>query len=144
MADTDNPVTGKDTKLSILVDGVSKLLQDQIVSFEANPIIDEIGTKVLGSSGQKIDAEYAGWELMIEFAPSTGAVDEIVDVLESSRRLGLPTSVIVADTTTYRDLTKTTHTYLELVMVTSKRSKRRAQAQNHALNFKTGKQRIST
>jgi len=144
MADTDVPVTGKDTKLSVLVDGAIKLVEDQIVNCTVKPMIDEVTTKVLGESGSKVDAEYAGWELEIEFAPSTSATDDIVDVLESSKRLGIPALVVVAVTTNYRDLTKKTHTYTNLVLTASSRSARRATAQSHSLTFKTGDQRIAS
>lgn len=143
MADTDLPVTGKSTSITVLLGGVVKALTDQITSFSAKPSITEVATKNLGQSGSKVDTEFDGWEGSMEVSDSNGAASDIVDAMESASRLRLPLSVIITETVSYANGTSRRYTYTEVKIISSDSSNSRGQARKITLGWKTGKQRVT-
>mgnify|MGYP001562527744 CR=1 FL=1 len=142
MADIDLPVTGKDTKIVVTVDGALKLVADQVVGFDAEARYDEVTTKNLGVSGEKIDKELLGWGGTIELKAQAATLDEMIDVVNAALIARVPVLLSINDITTYRSGVVKAYTYPD-VKLDFKASKRRADAQTVTIGWKTGRDRIA-
>ena len=142
MADIDLPASGKDTSIRVVIDGVLKLLQDQVTRFTAKPTYDEIVTKPMGVSGSKIDKEFVGWEGSIELAVNTATLDEMMDAINAALIARVPVVINIVDTSHYRNATSKTYTYPD-VKLDYDRSGQRGEAMKVTLGWKTGQNRIA-
>lgn len=144
MADIDLPASGKDTKILMSYDGVLKRIEDEVVAFTAKPMLTEVSTKPLGKSQTYIDVEPDGWEGTIEVAPSSGQVDEFMDLVEAAIRGRIPGLILINETTYYRDFTSKTYTYQDCKIVAFEKRKRRGEADSIVLTWKSGLGRIAS
>ena len=142
MSDLDLPASGKDTQIRIVVDGVLKLVQDQVTRFTAKATYDEIVTKNLGTSGSKIDKEFVGWEGSIELSVNTAAWDEIMDLINAALILRVPVLINIVDTTYYRNASSKTYTYAD-VKLDYDRNVQRGESTKAPVGGKTGRNRIA-
>lgn len=142
MADIDLPSTGKDTQLSITVNGVVIRVADKITGFTADEEKDEIQTKLLGQSGSQRDQEFTGWKGTFNLAENTAEIDEMMDTIRAAQIARVPIDITINDTTYYRDGTSKTYAYPDCKLSISK-SKKRGEANSSTLNWMTGKDRIA-
>lgn len=142
MPDTSLPASGKDTSVTLSLDGALKQVQDQVTRFTCKPMYDEIVSKSLGKSGSNIDKEFAGWEGTIEFDVSNGTVDEMFDLINAALQTRIPTLINIVDTTHYRDLSSKTYTYPDVKLDYDRRTAR-TEATKITVNWKTGLDRIA-
>jgi len=103
MADTDLPISGKDTRVQMTVDGVLTNVHDAITKFDSKPVYDEIQTKHIGVSGSKIRKVFSHREGSIEMTISRGEFDDIIDAVTSARIAGIPMVINVTENITYTD-----------------------------------------
>lgn len=136
------PISGKDTKITLTVDGALKKVVDKITDFQCSDTLDEMVTKVIGESGSYVDHEFVGHEGSIEFAPDSKGPDEIQDEIQAARIVGAIVVVNVTETTHYRDLTTKTYVYPD-VKIQWKRSARRGETQKMTYSWKSGVNRIA-
>ena len=142
MADIDNPITGKDVRVQLFVDGALQQVQDNIIRFEETPVYDEIQTKHLGKSGSTIDKVFTHWEGSFEAANSRKEIEQIIDAVTAARIARVPVLVNIVRSNTYRDGTSKSHTYLDCKLEFSTTTAR-GESQSSTVSWKTGVDRIS-
>lgn len=142
MASTDLPVTGKDAKIVLTVGGVLQTIANAVVSHSAEPIINVVQTKPLGTSRVKKDAEYQGWKGEVEANNETSTIDEILDALDAASRTRAIIVVNLTETTYYRNGTSSTYTYPNITIMNAPRSVKREEASTYRLSWETGEARI--
>lgn len=142
MSDIDLPSTGKDTQVRVIVDGVLKLIQDQVTRFTAKTTYDEIVTKNLGTSGSKVDKEFVGWEGSIELSVNTATWDAVMDIVNAALIARVPVLINIVDTTYYRDGSSKTYTYAD-IKLDYDRNVQRGEATKVNVGWKTGRNRIA-
>lgn len=141
MSDIDNPVTGKDTQLRVLVDGVLAIVQDQVTKFEANAEYDEVETKFMGKFGREIDKVLLGWAGSIEFRKSRRELDDVIDIVNEARKNRIPILINVVETTRYRNGVARTYVYPD-IKPEFQRSSSRGEADTVSWPWKSGRDRI--
>lgn len=141
-ADTQIPVTGKDTRAELLVAGVPVAVADQIVNFSAKRRVSRIETKVIGSSDVYIDQEPEGWEGDMELAVNRPGADTFIDAVDAAQRLRVPMSIQIVVTTYYRDGSSKTHVYPD-VKVDFDSTARRGSANSVRIPWVCGVARLS-
>ena len=142
MADTDLSATGKDTSITISINGTPVAIQDKIKNFNADPMITEIVSKHLGRSGSSVSQEFDGWEGSFEVDSSTGALDSAFDTIVAAIVTRTPVVLLITDTTYYRDGTSKTYTYPD-VKITVGKKVTRGENTTHPVKWKTGSNRIA-
>lgn len=141
MADQDLPVSGKDTRLQLLENGVPVAVTNQITNFNASRKVSQIETKPIGTSTVLIDQEPEGWEGTIELNPSTPSTSDLIDRIDAAQRARIPYSLQLVNTTNYRNGTSTSHMYPD-VKVQYEESTQRGQANKIRVPWVTGLARI--
>lgn len=142
MADTDLPVTGKDTSIVIIVGGTTQALFDQIEDFSAEQVVSTSIFRPLGTSTRKIDKEPEGYKGTFTVRTSTNAASLMEDILDAASRARLPTTVNIVRTTRYRNGTATTHIYRDCKLDFSSKMKRGEQDAT-TVNWDSGEARVA-
>jgi hypothetical protein len=141
--DTSIPVTGKDFRITLALDGALIEIQDAVVSFEAEAQYETVETAHLGTTQKNIDSVITGWRVQIEVSMKTKEVDEFLDSVHSAGVLRVPVVISAQENVSYRDGTSKRYTYINLKLTGSPKSARRADAATHRLTFLTGDDRIA-
>lgn len=137
----DVPSTGKDTSIQLLVDGVPMRLLSQITNFTADAVYDMIETKLLGSSGRKLDKEFTGWKGSLDISTADGQLDDFIDAYNFNVQNRIPQLVNIISVTRFRDGTSRTHVYPQ-VEVDWGVKVRRGEARIVTLGWETGLDRF--
>lgn len=143
MADADLPISGKDVKVTITVDGVLKQVHDQVTNFTRKQVHDEIETKHLGKTGAMYDQVFVRWEGTIEFAESRKVLDDIVDALSVAREARVPVVINITELVHYRNMTSKKYTYPDVSIGDVESSAARGEARKFSLPWKCGNHRIA-
>ena len=131
------PASGKDTQITLSIDGALVNVIDQVTSFSARAVYDDVEHKPLGTSEVYIDKEPTGWEGDLELAASRRTVDEFMDQVHAAARARVPTVVSIRETTHYRNGTSKTYVYPNVKIGIESRS-RRSEARSITLSWRTG------
>lgn len=132
-----NPATGKDTKITITIDGALKKVFGKVVNHRKSVQKTTITTKVIGESGSYIDKEFDGIEGTVEIATDSKSIDEAIDLIDAAEIAGVPVVVALVETTKYRDLTSKTYAYAD-IKIDWEHEARRGDAQKHTFKWVTG------
>lgn len=142
-ADTSNPITGKDAKITLLSDGVLVEIQDAVTNFESEPQYETVETKPLGSTAVLHDATHIGWRLQVEVSMVGKEIDEFLDAVHAASKLRVPLTIAAQESISYRDGTSKRYTYVNLKLTGAPKQLRRGDAGSHRLTFMTGDDRIA-
>lgn len=144
MSDLDLPIEGQDVSVTVTVGGNLELVQDQVTSFTRKSMSDEGVTKNLGTDGSKIRNVFSHWEGAIEFAESRKTLDDINDAVMLARRRNLPVEIQIVEKVTYRNATKATYTYLNIVWGDVESTAVRAESRKTTVPWKSGVHRLTS
>jgi len=142
MADTDLPISGKDTKLTLVVDGTLVDVVDKITNFSSRATYDTMETKGLGTTETHIDKVLVGWSGDLEIAVARKTIDELMDVIHAAQANRVPVVINIHDTTHYRNGTSKSYVYPDCKVEFEAR-KRRGESQTASLSWATGKDRVA-
>lgn len=143
MSDVNTPITGKDVRVVLTINGAVRQVQDQVTKFSAKPVYDEIVTKNLGVTGSKIDKVLTHWEGSIELAVERATLDELVDTVNAARRNRVPVVINITETISYRDGSSKRYTYPD-IKADFESSASRGEAKTFTINWKSGQDRIAS
>lgn len=141
MADQDLPVTGKDIRVQVVVNGQLVITSSQATAFEDSDDNEEIVTKPLGTSRRFIDRIFEGHSGSITFANSAPDLELIRDEINTARTLRLPIIVNVTRRIFYRNADSVAHTYSDLKVDFSS-SDSRGEAREVTMAWTTGEPRV--
>src|SRR5687767_4984440 len=138
MADTDLPITGKDAKLVMLVEGTPVLIADAVVNSAAEEVLATIETEHLGTSDVDVDVEHKGWKGDLECSVKNSAIDEMVDAVALAGRNRTPLVINVVETERYRDGSSASYTYPDVKITAAAGSRRRGEVTTRRISWRTG------
>ena len=141
MPDETLPVSGKDTKIVLLLGGVPVKINDQVTEFSVKPVYDEIETKHLGVSGRHLDKEFLGYEGSITCATNTSVLDDFIDTINAALIARTPVRIDIVDQINYRNGTSQQKTYPDCKVDWDSKNQR-GQARTVTLAWKNGVNRI--
>jgi hypothetical protein len=104
-------ITGKDWTVSVGFDGAPQETYDDVLSFEARPIIQESSSHKLGRDMLDIDTEVVAYEGTAEFEVSSAVLDVLWDACVAAKRSRLPYVLSFGEVIKYRNLTSKSYTY---------------------------------
>lgn len=108
------PVTGKDVRISLIVDSVLQFTADDVTAFTDVDENETITTKPLGTSRRLIDKVFEGHSGTISFANSSPTIERIRDAVNTARTLRQVVRINVQRTIFYRDTSSIIHLYQDL------------------------------
>jgi len=142
MADLDLPATGKDTSVSIQLDGVQIAAYDN-VAFDAEPVFEAVTTEPLGTVERRLDSIPVGWKGTMEVAVSSRDTDEFLDLVLAAGATRVPALITIVERTTYRDLRSKTYVYPDVKIMGAPKSVKRGESTKIRISWETGMQRIA-
>ena len=142
MGDLDLAATGKDTSIVVTYDGATIRTYEH-VRFEAEPVLDVLRGKSLGTTETQIDTIPTGWRITLEIETSKKDVDELIDTILSASILRVPGILSVTEKTTYRNLESQSYIYTGLKLTGSPKTVARGEKTKHRLQLETGTNRIA-
>ena len=142
MIDVNLPITGKDVRLSLIVDGAPIAVNDQITEFDAKPVYDEVQTKHIGVAWSSIDKIPTHWEGSFKITHNSSAMDDIVDEINAKRVARIPMLINVYVTYHYRNGTSRTYGYIDCKLEFDS-SGSRGDAVSSTVSWKSGNDRIT-
>src|SRR5690606_33963113 len=142
MADHNMPIEGKDTSISISVNGQMVNVIDQVTNFSAEQTHSQREHRPLVTARVYRDLEPEGWSGTIEVAIASPDVDEVIDRIDAAKRAGIPVVINIRDRTRYRNGTSKTYLYPRCELGYS-RSATRGESTTVSLAWETGEARIA-
>lgn len=142
MADLDLPATGKDTSISIQLDGAQIAAYDN-VGFDAEPVFETATTEPLGTTERRIDPICVGWKGTMELAVSSRDSDEFLDLVLAAGATRTPALITIVERTTYRDLRSKTYVYPDVKITGAPKTVKRGETTKLRISWETGMQRIA-
>lgn len=140
-ADTLIPISGKDVRVELLLNGAPQNFTPQVVNFTEGPRYSEIETKPIGSSDVYIDQEADGWEGEIELAQNSAQVELFIDLYDFNVRNRIPQNVTITRSKFFRDGSSNLKTY-SFVRLTPTSTSRRGSAGAVRFSWKSGVTRV--
>jgi hypothetical protein len=135
-------ITGKDVTVGMSLDGVPQNIYDDVLSLEAEPMLEETSSSKLGKDGVDVDVEATGWRGTLEVEVSSSGPDELIDAIYLSMQSRLPYVISIGETTHYRDLTSKSYTYPNVKFTGIQKRSRSREKATITFNWKTGSARI--
>lgn len=114
MSDTSLPISRKDVRIELVVDGVPTKIVDAITKFSANAMFETIESKYLGTTNVDVDTIPEGWRGDIEVNRKNGALDDMIDAYILARKNLIPVLLMIVEQVVYRDGTSATHVYVDV------------------------------
>lgn len=142
MADQNQPATGKDVRVELLLYGVPQNVVDQVVRFTERPRYQTVESRKLGTTDVDIDTIPDGWEGEIEFHQNSPTLDEFIDAYNLARKNRVPVVILITRTKYFRDGTAITHVYQDVKISGLPTESSRGQALSMRMTWMSGKDRI--
>lgn len=143
MADINTPSSGATTTISLTVNGTPYFINAQVDSVTEQQVVATMEHKPIGTMERKIAQDFGGWSGRISAKPTSTAIRGMLDVIESSARLGVPSVVTMSVTRTYASLESETNAYSNVILSQSGGSRQRGQFDTMEIAWETGSQRVS-
>lgn len=142
MADTDLPLVGTDTTITLLLDG--QIVNTVIVTrFSAEPQIETVTSKPMGTVVVYHRTVPEGWRVRFTMDVSRPDADEFLDAITAAEVARVPTEVSLISRDSYQNGTSKSYLYPGLKRTSSPRQTQRGQATTLEFEFMTGKQRLA-
>ena len=142
-SDTSLPVTGKDIRVQVIVNGDLKIVSDEVTEFEDSDENETITTKPLGTSRRLIDKIHEGHSGTITFKNARKTIEQIRDEVNLARKNRVPIEINVSRSIFYRDGSSIKHVYNDLKLDFSSTDSR-GDARTVTMNWETGEPRIAS
>lgn len=138
--DQTNPITGKDSRLTLLVAGIAQN-SILITNFKSKPEFQKVEARPLGSNTVHVDHIPDGWSGSFEVEERNATMDNIVDAYIAAKRARIPTALTLVQTKYYKDGSSKTHTWLN-VQIDFEASYERGANVKQTINWRSGDDRI--
>jgi hypothetical protein len=136
------PITGKDTSVELMVNGIAQAIITAVVTFTEEEVADMIESEPLGTDDVEIKKLPKGWRGELEVNQKTGQLDNFIDAYDLAVRNNVPTLINIVRTYRYEDGTSKRHTYPDVTIAGINTSAQRGQNVRKRLPWRTGKARI--
>jgi hypothetical protein len=143
MADIGTPRSGAETSISITIDGVPVFVQEQVTRVTEKQEVTQMEHAPIGTMNVKIGQDNRGWSGDIEYSPSNTLVAGILDAVEASNRLGLPSVCTLTVSRTYNDLSSEKYLYTNVVFAQTGGNRQRGQFDTISTSWRSGDQRVA-
>ena len=143
MADPGTPRSGAETTISVTIDGVPVFIQEQVTRVTEKQEVNQLEHAPLGTMTVKVGQDFRGWSGDIETAPTNTLVAGILDAVEASARLGLPSVCTLTVSRTYNNLETEKYLYTNVVFAQTGANRQRGQFDTASLSWRTGDQRVA-
>lgn len=143
MADINTPSSGATTTISMTVNGSPYFLNAQVDSVSEQQVVANMEHKPIGTMTRKIAQDYGGWSGRISLKPTSTAARSMLDLIESSARLGVPAVVGMSVNRTFASLESESNVYTNVILSQSGGSRQRGQFDTIEIAWETGDQRVS-
>lgn len=143
MADINTPSSGATTTISMTVNGTPYFLNAQVDSVSEQQVVSTMEHKPIGTMTRKIAQDFGGWSGRISLKPTSTAARSILDLIESSARLGVPSVVGMSVDRTFASLETESNVYTNVILSQSGGSRQRGQMDTIEIAWETGDQRVS-
>lgn len=143
MADISTPRSGAETTISVTIDGVPVFIQEQVTRVTEKQEVNTMEHRPLGTMTVKVGQDFGGWSGDIEAAPSNTLIAGILDAVEASARLGLPSVCTLTVARTYNDLSTEKYLYSNVVFAQTGANRQRGQFDTTSLSWRSGDQRVA-
>lgn len=138
----DLPITGKDVKIELIVNGVVQKIIDQVVNFSEDEASTTTETEHLGTDDVDVKKLPMGWRGEITLSRKRPGLDDFIDAYDLALRNNVPTLISITSTKYYADGSFRTHIYPDCVISGISTSAQRGQNVNTRLPWRCGKARI--
>lgn len=139
--DDTNPITGVDTSVSLLLNGVAQK-KAKIEKFDVEMMTQKTESRSLGSTGVNIDVIPDGWKGSFEVHERNSSMDDLIDAYLLAKRTRIPISLILTQSKVYKDGTQKTHTYINVQIPGFSASFERGSNVRQKFEWQTGDDRI--
>ena len=137
----DLPVTGKDTRVQVLIGGALVVTASEVTGFEDKDENETIVTLPLGTSQRRIDKIAQGHSGTITFANSDPDLEDIRDAINLANKNRVKIVINIRRTISYRGGQSRAHTYAD-VKVDFSSSDSRGEARAVTMAWETGEARV--
>lgn len=143
MADPGTPRSGTETTISVTIDGVPVFIQEQVTRVTEKQEVNQLEHAPLGTMTVKVGQDFRGWSGDIEASPTNTIVAGILDAVEASARLGLPSVCTLTVSRTYNNLETEKYLYTNVVFAQTGGNRQRGQFDTTSLSWRSGDQRVA-
>lgn len=143
MADPGTPRSGAETTISITIDRVPIFVNEQVTRVTEKQEMNQMEHAALGTMTVKVGQDFRGWSGDIETSPTNTLVAGILDAVEASARLGLPSICTLTVSRTYNNLETEKYLYTNVVFAQTGGNRQRGQFDTLSLSWRSGDQRVA-
>lgn len=136
------PITGKNVKVELLVDGVPQKIIDQVIDFSEEERAQTVETQHLGTDDVQIRKLPMGWGGQITLSRKSGQIDDFIDAYDLALRNDMPTLISITSIKYFDDGTSRTHIYPDCTIEGISTSAQRSQNVTTRLPWRCGTGRI--